>query len=183
MNARLCPLLMVARMTRSMTPILVLFLALGLAVLPAGLRNAAADSLTFAALVVEVKDGDTLTVLRNRSRLTVKLPGIDAPELDQPFGLEAKRFASKLVRGKVVTIQMSRPGNPIYGAVRFSKGRLLALEMVKAGMAWATTTDKSSIFHEAQVAARSARLGLWVNSEEEDPIPPWEWRASQRIKK
>ena len=171
------------RMTRLAIPISTLFLVLAFACLSAGIRNAAADSLTFKALVIEVKDGDTLTVLRNRSRFTVKLPGIDAPELDQPFGLEAKRFAAKLVRGKVVTIEMFRPGNPIYGAVRFSRGRILALEMVKAGMAWATTTDKTSLFSEAQEAAKSARLGLWVNSEDEDPVPPWEWRANKRIKK
>ncbi|HEX9743095.1 MAG TPA: thermonuclease family protein [Nitrospiraceae bacterium] len=170
-------------MIRAVIPVLALILALALALLPAGVRNAAANSMTFDAMVIEVKDGDTLTVLRNRSRMTVKLPGIDAPELDQPFGLDAKRFAAKLVRGKVVTIQMSRPGNPIYGAVRFSRDRILALEMVKAGMAWATTTDKTSLFSEAQEAAKSARLGLWVNSEDEDPVPPWEWRAKKRIKK
>lgn len=170
-------------MIRAVIPVLALILALALAFLPAGVRNAAANSMTFEAMVIEVKDGDTLTVLRNRSRMTVKLPGIDAPELDQPFGLDARRFAAKLVRGKVVTIQMSRPGNPIYGAVRFSRGRILALEMVKAGMAWATTTDKTSLFSAAQEAAKSARLGLWVNSEDEDPVPPWEWRANKRIKK
>lgn len=170
-------------MIRAVIPVLALILALALAFLPAGVRNAAANSMTFEAMVIEVKDGDTLTVLRNSSRMTVKLPGIDAPELDQPFGLDARRFAAKLVRGKVVTIQMSRPGNPIYGAVRFSRDRILALEMVKAGMAWATTTDKTSLFSEAQEAAKSARLGLWVNSEDEDPVPPWEWRANKRIKK
>jgi len=170
-------------MTRAVPLLLAIILALAFAFLPAGVRNAAANSITFAALVVEVKDGDTLIVLRNKLRMTVELPGVDAPELDQPFGPEAKRFAAKLVKGKVVTIQMSRPGNPIYGAVLFSKNRILALEMVKAGMAWATTTDKSSLFRQAQEAAKSARLGLWVNSEDEDPVPPWEWRAKKRIKK
>ena len=171
------------RMTRHAIPIFALFLSLAFLCFPAGTRNAAADSLTFKALVVDVKDGDTLTVLRNRSRFIVELPGVDAPELDQPFGLEAKRYASKLVRGKVVTIEMFRPGNPIVATVRFSKNRILAYEMVKAGLAWATTRDKSSMFGEAQEAARSARRGLWVNSEEEDPIPPWEWRANKRLKK
>jgi endonuclease YncB( thermonuclease family) len=139
------------------------------------------DSITFDALVVDVKDGDTLIVIRNNARLTVKLPGIDAPELDQPFGQEAKRYAAKLVMGRVVTIEITQPGNPIYGVVRFSKNRVLAYEMVKAGLAWATSMDKFSMFGEAQEAARAARLGLWVNSEEEEPIPPWEWRAKKRL--
>jgi endonuclease YncB( thermonuclease family) len=168
-------------MTRLLPPILAL--ALAVTCLHTDVRKAAADSIKFDALVVDVKDGDTVVVLRNRSRITVKLPGIEAPELDQPFGVEAKRYAAKLVRGKVVTVEMFRPGNPIFGTVHFSKDRILAYEMVKAGMAWAKTTDKSSMFSEAQEAAKSARLGLWVNSEEEDPIPPWEWRENKRIKK
>jgi len=148
---------------------------------PTAVPDVTGDSITFDALVVDVKDGDTLIVIRNNARLTVKLPGIDAPELDQPFGQEAKRYAAKLVKGRVVTIEITQPGNPIYGVVRFSKNRVLAYEMVKAGLAWATSMDKFSMFGEAQEAARAARLGLWVNSEEEEPIPPWEWRAKKRL--
>ena len=142
--------------------------------------DALADSIAFEAMVIDVQDGDTIIVLRNNTRLTVKLPGIDAPELDQPYGPEAKRFAAKLVKGRVVTIETTQPGNPIYGGVRFSKNRMLAHEMVKAGMAWTTSMDKSSMFGEAQEEAKTARLGLWVNSEDEEPIPPWEWRAQKR---
>ncbi|MBI5776121.1 MAG: thermonuclease family protein [Nitrospirae bacterium] len=148
----------------------------------ANVPDTSANSITFDAMVIDVPDGDTLIVLRNKTRLTVKLPGIDAPELDQPYGLEAKRFAAKLVKGRVVTIETAQAGNPIYGGVRFSKNRILAHEMVKAGMAWTTTTDKSSVFGEAQEKAKAARLGLWVNSEEEEPIPPWEWRAQKRLR-
>jgi len=146
------------------------------------LPDAAANSITFDVMVVDVPDGDTLIVLRNKTRLTVELPGIDAPELDQPYGPEAKRFATKLVKGRVVTIETFQASNPIYGAVRFSKDRNLAYEMVKAGLAWATSMDKSSMFGETQEAAKKARLGLWVNSEDEEPVPPWEWRANKRFK-
>lgn len=170
-------------MTRTVTLYLAGILALALGLSAAGVQNASADSLTFKARVIEVKDGDTLIVLRNKTRFTVELPGIDAPELDQPFGPEARKYAAKLVKGKVVTIEMSRPGNPIYGAVRFSKDRILAHEMVKAGLAWATTTDKSSMFRQAQDEAKAARIGLWVNSEEEEPIAPWDWRAEKRFGK
>jgi len=170
-------------MTRAVILGLATILALALWTPLTGVRHAAANSMTFDAKVIEIKDGDTIVVLRNKTRFTVELPGIDAPELDQPFGPEAKRYAAKLVKGKVVSIEMFQPGNPIYGAVRFSKSRILAHEMVKAGLAWATTTDKSSKFREAQEEAKAARLGLWVNSEEEDPIPPWEWRAQKRFGK
>lgn len=150
-------------------------------VLSIGTPDASANSITFDAMVIDIQDGDTLIVLRNKTRLTVKLPGIDAPELDQPYGPEAKRFAAKLVKGRVVTIETTQAGNPIYGAVRFSKNRVLAHEMVQAGLAWTTSMDKSSVFGETQAAAKAARLGLWVNSEEEEPVPPWDWRAKKRF--
>jgi endonuclease YncB( thermonuclease family) len=144
--------------------------------------DSAANSITFDAMVVDVQDGDTLIVLRNKIRLTVELPGIDAPELDQPYGPEAKRFAAKLVKGRVVTIETSQASNPIYGGVRFSKKRILAHEMVKGGLAWATSMDKTSMLGKIQATAKAARLGLWANSEDEEPVPPWEWRANKRFK-
>ncbi len=156
---------------------------LALGALPIAIPDAAADSITFQAMVIDVQDGDTLIVARNKTRLTVKLPGIDAPELDQPYGPEAKRFAAKLVKGKVVTIETAQAGNPIYGAVRFANSKILAHEMVKAGLAWATTMDKTSMFSEAQEDAKKARIGLWVNSEDEEPVSPWDWRAKKRIKR
>jgi endonuclease YncB( thermonuclease family) len=81
-----------------------------------------------------------------------------------------------------VTIETAQAGNPIYGAVRFSKSKILAHEMVKAGLAWATTMDKTYVFSEAQEDAKKARIGLWVNSEDEEPVPPWDWRAKKRFK-
>jgi endonuclease YncB( thermonuclease family) len=51
----------------------------------------------FDALVVGVHDGDTITVLRDRQRIRVRLHGIDCPELGQPFGRPAKRLTSSLV--------------------------------------------------------------------------------------
>lgn len=156
--------------------------AITLGIVPANVPDTAANSFSFDAVVIDVQDGDTLIVLRNKTRLTVKLPGIEAPELDQPYGPEAKRFAAKLVKGRVVTIETSQAGNPIYGGVRFSKNRILAHEMVKAGLAWTRSMDKSSTFGEVQEKAKAARLGLWENSEEEEPIPPWEWRAQRRLK-
>jgi len=52
----------------------------------------AADIRTITARVVGVHDGDTLTALTDDKRqLKVRLHGIDAPELGQPFGQASKR--------------------------------------------------------------------------------------------
>jgi len=40
---------------------------------------------------VGVHDGDTLTLLVERQPVKVRLAGIDAPELAQPYGQKAKQ--------------------------------------------------------------------------------------------
>ena len=52
--------------------------------------------------VVGVSDGDTITVLENRTPHRIRLYGIDAPEGGQDFGNRAKKFVSDLVFGKQV---------------------------------------------------------------------------------
>jgi endonuclease YncB( thermonuclease family) len=141
--------------------------------------KADANSVTFQASVVEVKDGDTIIVVRNKTRLTVMLPGIEAPELDQPFGLDAKKLTTRLVKGRIVTIETFAATNPLVGSVRFDKNRTLAMELIMAGLAWTKSMDKFSPFSQAQEEAKRAKLGLW-SDEEMEPIPPWEWRTGRR---
>jgi endonuclease YncB( thermonuclease family) len=40
----------------------------------------------FTGPVVKVQDGDTLTVLVANAEVRVRLDGIDAPEMGQPYG-------------------------------------------------------------------------------------------------
>jgi micrococcal nuclease len=58
-------------------------------------------------------------------------------------------------------------------------GRNLNRELVKAGLAWSyrqyARHDRELERLEAE--ARKAKRGLWADS---NPIPPWEWRRSQR---
>ena len=58
----------------------------------------------FSGKVVGVADGDTITVLRDRTPIKIRLHGIDSPESGQAFGAKAKAFTSDLVFGEVVTV-------------------------------------------------------------------------------
>lgn len=58
----------------------------------------------FSAKVIGVSDGDTITVLRDRTQVRVRLHGIDAPETGQPFASRAKQAASDLAFSKTVTV-------------------------------------------------------------------------------
>jgi endonuclease YncB( thermonuclease family) len=137
---------------------------------------------TITGRVVRVLDGDTVSVLTpQKEQIRVRLAEIDAPEKNQPFGMKAKKILSDLIFGKdvsVVKIDTDRYGRTVG---RIYQGQTdMNLEMVKAGGAWAYTkylTDPA--FGSAEDAARASRLGLWA-LQEDQRIPPWEWRKQRR---
>jgi micrococcal nuclease len=59
----------------------------------------------FTGKVVGISDGDTITVLRGRTPVKIRLHGIDSPESSQDYGTRAKQATSELAFGKVVTVQ------------------------------------------------------------------------------
>ena len=67
--------------------------------------------LSFAAeltgLVVGVSDGDTITVLVDKTPYKIRLAGIDAPESRQAFGQASKQHLSALVYKKTVAVVRS----------------------------------------------------------------------------
>jgi endonuclease YncB( thermonuclease family) len=66
--------------------------------------------------IISVADGDTITVLVDRTQMKVRLAEIDAPEKRQPFGTRAKQAMSELVFGKtvgVVTVDRDRYGRTV----------------------------------------------------------------------
>ena len=75
-------------------------------ILPAMDAISAADD--FSGKVVGISDGDTITVLRDRTPVKIRLSGIDCPETGQDFGSRAKSVAFELAFGKVVTVHPSR---------------------------------------------------------------------------
>ena len=65
----------------------------------------AADT-TIVGKVVGVHDGGPLTLRTEDKTLKVRLPGIDTPELGQPFGNNAKQALSAVAFEKTATIRV-----------------------------------------------------------------------------
>ncbi len=152
-----------------------ILLALALSPALAGLVGAADES----ARVVGVSDGDTLTVLREQTRVRIRLYGIDAPETGQDYGSRAKELASSLAFGETVEVRVhdtDRYGRTVADII-LPDGRWLNREMVGSGMAWwyrkYAPDDRALARLEAE--ARTAGRGLWSQT---DPVPPWSWRKS-----
>lgn len=128
------------------------------------------------AKVVGVHDGDSITVLREGNvQVKIRLEGIDAPELKQPFGDASKKLLSDLVFGKRVEIE--EKGKDRYKrtlANVYVADALVNRRMVEAGLAWHFVKySKDTSLRDAEHKARSQKVGLWT-----DPgaIPPWNWR-------
>jgi endonuclease YncB( thermonuclease family) len=155
-------------------------MALTLGAFLSGAPDASADSITFKAMVADTEDGDTLIVVRNRARMRLEIPEIDAPELDQPYGKDARKKAAAMTKGKVVTIRAygNLGRNYILGEVWLPNKKHFAKEMVRAGLAWVREGRSVLLdLEQLQSEAKTAHRGLW---EDEEPIPPWEWRSGRR---
>jgi endonuclease YncB( thermonuclease family) len=130
--------------------------------------------------VVKIADGDTLTLLVEETQIRVRLEGIDTPERGQPFGRKTGQALAKKVFGKVVQVDdlgKDRYGRTL-GIVRLDK-RNVNLELVQEGWAWwyRKYAPKNKELATAEAAARKAKRGLWADAK---PIPPWDWRQSER---
>ena len=123
--------------------------------------------------VVSIHDGDTITILQGKQQIKVRLFGIDAPELEQPYGKKSKQFLANLIAGEVVEVEPK--GKDRYkrtlGIIYF-KGQDINAQMVLNGYAWAYV-KYSRIYVNQEKLARENKRGLWQSS---DPTPPWEWR-------
>lgn len=144
------------------------------------LGAAPAWATTFTARVVRVKDGDSIVVERYDVKRTseVRLAGIDAPELAQPWGLQARSGLRRIVLGKDVTVEVTdrdRYGR-LVGKVWQGKAYVNAA-MTLSGNAWAFDRylpDKA--IRAGHNEAERKKIGIWSLPEEQQ-LSPASWRA------
>src|SRR4051812_31302524 len=96
----------------------------------------------FTGYVVDVEDGDTLTVRIDRQLLTLHLNDVDAPEAGEPAGASATRSLEELCENKpaVVDDLGFGQGRRIFGRVTCA-GVDAAAEQVRRGYARSTATQ------------------------------------------
>lgn len=116
-----------------------------------------------------VIDGDTIVI----DRVHIRIAGIDAPELDQPYGQVAKSALMRLCKGRIVTA-VCAPDSSYdrhVAVCHLDDGRDLAAEMVSAGLAldWA----KHSGGRYRSLEADGQRRKLWrVEAKHRGKMPP-----------
>ena len=138
--------------------------------------------------VVGVHDGDTITLLDSEHRQhKIRLDGIDAPELGQPFGRASKLHLAELLAGREAVAECSKIDRYRREVCRVLVGGADAgLEQVRAGIAWffrryakELPPNRRQRYADMEAEAKAERRGLWADAE---PVAPWDWRANARAR-
>jgi endonuclease YncB( thermonuclease family) len=99
------------------------------------------------------------------------LADIDAPALEQEYGMKAKQYIGNLLFGKEVRVRnVTKHSNGQFTGRVFLGDLDVNAEVVQQGFAWALQKDRNLI--RLQAKARQQKLGLWAS---DHAVPPWEW--------
>ena len=159
-----------------------------LAFLLVGFLSVHVAAATLFGRVVEVNDGDVITVFNLNRPVRIKLLAVDAPEADQAFGDVAKKHLSELVYDKSVLVEywgIAADGS-LVGRVTLNDADVGA-QMIRDGAAWfdASNQDRLSaadreVYQQSEKAARSEHRGLWQTA---NPIAPWEFARAKALRR
>jgi micrococcal nuclease len=123
---------------------------------------------SFSGIVTHVTDGDTLWVrpVSGGAPRQVRLQGIDAPEICQTWGPQARGALAARVLHRHVRV--ASRGHDAYGRTLGqvgSDGQDLGSWLVSRGHAWSDRfRGRSGRYAKEESGARTARLGLWSGS-------------------
>jgi endonuclease YncB( thermonuclease family) len=126
-------------------------------------------------IVTRVADGDTLDITSGRTVHTVRLDGVDAPEVGQRFSRQARLHLVQSALWQSVTahvVDRDRYGRSV---ARVTIGAMdLSEEMVRSGFAWHYARySPDGRLADLEEQARRQRRGLWAD---DHPVAPWLYR-------
>ena len=132
--------------------------------------------------MVGVHDADTLTVVNGvGKRMKVRLGAVDAPELGQVGGYEARDFVRGMVPvGSQVGVVPSgaRTYDRVVADVYLPDGRRVEEELARAGRAYYQPQyGEDPVVARAQMAAQAEGAGEWRVRPGGFPEDPKDWRA------
>ena len=116
---------------------------------------------------IEIIDGDTFRLATGD---TVRLIGIDAPELSQPGGVLSREYLAHLLLGNPITLEKGYEDRDNYHRLlRFVYTGNLCIneEMIRQGYAEARYLPESPIreyYLQLEIQAETAKAGLWSDN-------------------
>ncbi|MFQ5330069.1 MAG: thermonuclease family protein [Thermodesulfobacteriota bacterium] len=104
---------------------------------------------------------------------------IDCPEIDQPYGIQAKEYLEQMILKKEVTLwgdEIDFFGRRL--ATVYVNGIDVNELMIAEGYCWwYKKYSDNDDYEDWEQIARDKRRGLWG---QDDPIPPWEFRRQNK---
>ena len=139
------------------------------------------DNPVLIGTVTRVLDGDTIEVQLSSGPIHVRFGSIDAPEKNQPWGVQAKdALTRKLSKQEVELEVVTQDRYERLVAIVYVGGVNVNEWMVQQGNAWAYRQYlEDPQYCSWEFEARSGGRGLWSLPRAETHAP-WEWRAVQR---
>lgn len=121
------------------------------------LTPAHADETILTGTVTHARDGDTIEV----GKIPLRLNGVSAPELDEPFGQQSKQFMHSLVMGKTVRCELN--GEKTYDrfvGICYLDGEDIGITIIEAGLALDCPRYSGGRYaeHETEVAQSEIAL-------------------------
>jgi micrococcal nuclease len=125
--------------------------------------------------VCSVHDGDTFKLCSGSS---IRLAAVDAPELGQPRGREAREFARRYLMGREVGLACNGKSYKRRVCRVSVSGLDYGRELVGYGYAYSEPRyDRTGEYLPAQHFAQQQGRGVWNDAER---VRPWEWRRRLR---
>ena len=137
----------------------------------------------YQALVIKVVDGDTIHVLENNLTKKIRLLYIDAPEIQQDYGIESKLFLSNILLNKKVIVHSDskdRYGRELGEIYIYNDNNSIYVnaKMIKSGNAWVYKMNrKNEYLINLENFARTHKSGLWSKN---TVIEPWIFRKTKK---
>ena len=91
----------------------------------------------FSGVVTKIIDGDSIVVKKGRKHIEVRMYGIDCPEWNQQYSIQAKKYTAELLMNQKITVIPQY--HDAYGrlvALLVKNGQDVNGELVRSGTAW-----------------------------------------------
>jgi endonuclease YncB( thermonuclease family) len=129
--------------------------------------------------IISVYDGDTFKAIYKGNVINCRLAMIDAPELQQAYGMAARDSLAAMIAGKTGVLTLNGEDKYHRQLVRLSINNKDVEEMmVLKGLAW--LFNKDDILTGMETSAQLSNAGLWSCKKR---IPPWQYRRLSKTAK
>jgi micrococcal nuclease len=125
----------------------------------------------FAEKICHVQDGDTFRLCNGQR---IRLWGIDAPELKQPLGLDAKFFLMDIAKDKDVQLDCKDKSYNRLVCQATLEGSDLGMQMVSTGLAFDYEKFSKGFYCQFEEYAKKQNRGVWQSPDGGER--PWDYR-------